>query len=138
MAVKMCQTHYLRNLQGCFIINGDKFRKSESELNCLYCIFSVAVVIFQCEHTLLRDKFMYNMHRELIDAMYSVLLYCLFVYTQKFKITYTNVMSFGQTLNSDSNLALHFFFLLFLKMKTILFLCSLGNQHAMVLSFHMM
>ena len=88
MAVKKRQAHFLRSLQGCFTINGDRrffsLSKNESEWNYLYCILSVAVVISKCENTFFRDKFdVLCMHKELKGARYSVLLYCSFAYTQE-------------------------------------------------------
>ena len=108
----MCIRDSLRSLQGCFTINGDrsslsilkKWKQMELPLLYIFCCsghFSmwIYVVVF------LGKSLMYHMHRELKDAMYLILLYCLFAYTWKFKNTCTNVTPFGRTLDSGSNLA---------------------------------
>ena len=83
-----------------------QFGKSESKWNCLYCIFSVAVVISQCEYTLLfflGKSLMYHMHRELKDAMNersaTLLLICthaeientLFSFLRERDVIWTNI-----------------------------------------------
>ena len=77
------------------------------------------------KYIVFRDKFMYYMHRELKAAMYSILLYCLFAYTQKFKNTNVNMMSLGWTLKTGTNLAL----IHILSLSLPLFCCCWWEQY---------
>ena len=144
VVVKMHQALYLRSVQGCSTINGDRSSWSHSKMKVngiafiVYFLLKWSFLSLKIPSLFLRDNFwrIICMENKRCNALGSAVLLIkkYFLFFNYMDVTWRHLGEYWFLAVIWHLLAFSLYFL----MKTILFLYSLGNQDSADLQFHVM